>query len=268
LTDIQMFDVHGHSQNRSDALRERFVLDEKRDVIDKLNSIGRKGYCHEGSPEDQFHLRERVLMVRLGELVDALIINLEPEQTDRWGNTYQPFNKERHAIWLAIYYAITASRLNALEPAVSIQNRFDGTLKRRKIGLQEFTSLSLFRDDVERLLRDLYGDIKDDALDKVLSAIFVIVQEFTQYVRKDLWQEDQDATDWDYIWGIGLPEGCGISGSDHRRAMKAVDELRIRAREVRKNPSAFSKYTVEFATRHIGEFINLDERENGAEICF
>ena len=68
MTDIQTFDVHGHSQNCSNALRERFVLDEKRDVIDKLNSIGRKGYCHEGSPEDQFHLRERSSWCALASL--------------------------------------------------------------------------------------------------------------------------------------------------------------------------------------------------------
>jgi hypothetical protein len=179
-----MIDIR-HPQNCDGALQERFVLDEKRNVIDKLNPTGRKAYCFKDSPEDQIDLRERTLLVRLGELVDDLI-NVEPEQTDRWGNTRRPFNNEAHAIWHAIYCAIIASRLNALEPAVSLQNRFDGTLKRQKAGLQEVTSLSLFRDDVERLLRDLYGDIESDALDSILKATFVMVQKFTQYVRKDL----------------------------------------------------------------------------------
>jgi len=72
--------------------------------------------------------------------------------------------------------------LNTLNPAESIRNRFDGKLKRQKDSLQEFTSLSLFRDDVERLLRDLYGDIESEALDHILLAVFCIVQEFTHYV--------------------------------------------------------------------------------------
>ena len=47
----------------------RFALDEKRNVIDLLNPANSgKGYCHEGDPEDDRHLRERVLMVRLGEM--------------------------------------------------------------------------------------------------------------------------------------------------------------------------------------------------------
>ena len=50
---------------------------------------------------------------------------------------------------------------------------------------------------MERLLRDLYCDIESDVLDSVLNAIFVIVEEFSQYVRKDLWQEHDDAMNWD-----------------------------------------------------------------------
>jgi hypothetical protein len=259
MTDIR------HPLNCYGAPPERFVLDEKRNVIDTLNPTERKGYCHVDTPEDQGHLRERALMVRLAELVDDLIVNLEPEQMDQRGNTYRPFNNESRSIWHAIYCAIMASRLNTLEPAMSIKNRFDGTLKRRRTGLQAFTSLSLFRDDVERLLRDLYGDIEGDELDGVLNAIFVIIKEFTQYVRKDLWQEHQDAMDWDYIWGIGLPDGYNLSGSDHGRAREALANLRVDVREVRRNPSAFSKYTIEFATRHVEEFIYLDEKGSRGE---
>ena len=57
----------------------RFALDEKRNVIDAVNPANSgKGYCHEGDPEDDRHLRERVLMVRLGEMSSKLIINLRP----------------------------------------------------------------------------------------------------------------------------------------------------------------------------------------------
>lgn len=111
--------------------------------------------------------------------------------------------------------------------------------------LHEVTSLSLFCDDVERVLRDLYGDLDSQALENILRGVLDIVEEFTKFVRRDLWQEHQDANHWDYGGGYGLPEGYGISGSDYRGGMWACGNLRIRAREVSGNPSAFSKYTVD-----------------------
>jgi hypothetical protein len=94
-----------------------------------------------------------------------------------------------------------------------------------------------------------------------MSSVLTIVREFTHLVRLDLWQEHNDAMDWDFIQGIGVPEGYGISGSEWRNGMCACDNLRRRAHEVSENPSAFSKYTVEFATIRLGEFINLDRCE-------
>jgi hypothetical protein len=101
-------------------------------------------------------------------------------------------------------------------------------------------------DDVECLLRDLYGESDNQAIDLVRSAIFSIVYEFTKYVRKDLWEEHRDAQNFDYVFGIGVPDGTGISGSDHARMHQAVFDLIQRARAVRANPTAFSKYTVSF----------------------
>jgi hypothetical protein len=233
-------------QEKIMPINPRFVLDENRYVIDKLNPDSQKGYCHEDSPDDQFHLRERVLMVRLSKLVDDLIINLQPERTSPGGKLYRPFNSDSHAIWVAILAAIQASHLNTSDLSASIQTRFDGRLKRKRRGLQGFTSLSLFLDDVECLLRDMYRDVGPEALDHILWAVFTIVREFLHYVRKDLWQEHQNAMDSDYNFGIGVPEGCGISGSEWRRGMVATSNLRVRAREVRKDPAAFSKYTVRF----------------------
>ena len=52
----------------------RFALDEKRYVIDAVNVANSgKGYCHEGDPEDDKYLRERVLMIRLSEMIKKLI---------------------------------------------------------------------------------------------------------------------------------------------------------------------------------------------------
>ena len=226
--------------------------------IDKLNSSGPRGYWQEDESEDEIHLREEILWQRLIKPVDDLIINLQPEETHPDGTTYRLPNDEAHSLGWAIYQAILASRWNMLDPAVSVQNRFHGALKHQKTCLQEVTSLSLFRDDVERLLRDLYGDINSEALERTLRSTLTIVQEFTRFVRKDLWQEHQDAENWDFILGIGVPEGMGINGSDWRHGLKACDDLRLRARRVSENPSAFGKYTVEFATIHLGQFIKLE----------
>jgi hypothetical protein len=230
------------------TINQRFVFDENRDVIDKLNpNSNPASYFFGDAPEEEILLRESVLRERLHNLVGDLITNLQPKQED-------PLNKGRDAIYWAIGAAIRASHLNTFDPAESIKNRFDGKLKRLKNGLQEFTSLSHFRDDVERLLRDIFGDIECKALDQILAAVFKIVYEFTFFVRKDLWQEHHDAEDWDYIWGIGVPDGCGINGHEWRRGMIAISDLAVRAREVRDNPSAFSKYTIEFAnTPHVAD---------------
>ena len=235
---------------------QRFALDDKRNVIDLLNPTGPKDRWIGGRPANEMHMREQILSVRLGVLVDDLIINQQPKQTNSQGKKYKPFDEESGAIQRAIYTAILASQLNTFEVAVSIENRFNGKLKRRTSALQTFTSLSLFRDDVERLLRDLYGDIKTEALEHILHAVFVIVEEFTHYVRKDLWQEHQYARDWDYVTVDEMADMCGTSFSDCGRSAVAAHNLQICAREVSENPSRFSKYTVEFAT-HIKESVDM-----------
>src|SRR5262249_14194841 len=108
-------------------------------------------------------------------------------------------------------------------------------------------SLALFRDDVECLLRDLYGDVESEALDSVLWAVFRIVQQFVKYVRPDLWKEHNDAENFDYILGFGVPEEDGIGSSEYHRGMAAKPDLFHRVRELNANPSAVSDYTIEFA---------------------
>src|SRR5215510_6936838 len=226
----------------------RFALDEKRYVIDAVNVANSgKGYCHEGDPEDDKYLRERVLMIRLSEMIEKLIVNLMPMQKLPSGEEYKPKNEESFSIWWAMLGMIKASHLNTLDPAMSIQHKFDGKLKRQKKGTQDFTSLALFRDDVECLLRDLYGDVESDALGSVLRAVFRIVEQFAKFVRPDLSKEHRDAENLDYMLGIGVPDGYGINGSDWRRGMAAKFYLILRVRDVNANGSTFSEYTIEFA---------------------
>jgi hypothetical protein len=224
----------------------RFALDEKRMIIDTVNVANSgKFYFYKGDLENDKHLRERVLQMRLRELVDKLIINLRPMQ-ESWGREYKPQNEEADAIQWALLATIMASHLNTFDPALSVQHKFDGKLRRQKEHTQHFTSLALFRDDVECLLRDLYGDLESETLN-IAWTVFRIVQQFTKYVRPDLWKEHEDAIDLDYMFGIGVPEECAISHRDCHRGSEAKRRLMHRACEVNAKLSTFSEYTIEFA---------------------
>jgi hypothetical protein len=179
-----------------------------------------------------------------------LIINSRPVQT----LAYKHHNEKYYAgleaflaIWWVTLYTIKASHLNTFDPALSVQHKFDGKLKRQKKHTQDFTSLALFRDDVECLLRDLYGDVESEALDSILRAMFRIVEQFAKFVRPDLWKEHSEGEVLDYMFGIGVPEGDGITSSDLRRGMAAKFSLIHRVREVNANLSTVSEYTIEFA---------------------
>jgi hypothetical protein len=240
---------------------ERFVFDEEYNIIDKLNQTAPMyPYCRleEHPTQDQRTLREVVLWRRLDDLVSGLILNLEPERTKVHGDEHN-HRQDAQKLGYVLYELVCASALNTLDPSIAIQARFDGNLSGQKRYLQEVTSLWLFRDDVERILRDLYGDIESDGMDRALGAIFAVVREFTYHVRRDVFCEHQNAQSWDYIFGAGLPDGYGISGSDHSRAHAGLRNLIAHVREVRKNPPTFSKYTVEFATRRVQEFVNVDK---------
>jgi hypothetical protein len=125
---------------------------------------------------------------------------------------------------------------------VAVQHPFCGKLNRKKKGMQQFTSIALFANDLECLLRELYGDIKSDALDDVLRATRTISESALPNLR----QEDYDADAIDYGVGIGLPKGYGLSGSDHGKASMAAETLAIRAMQVTANPDAYCRYTNEF----------------------
>jgi hypothetical protein len=217
---------------------QRFVVSKDHCVTDLHNPDSPKTYSFNDLPEDQTNLRGAVFFKRLNKLVDGLIINLKPDKTRLIGEDPKPFNEDAYQLSWAIWSAIRASRLYTLNPAVSLQNRFNGELKRQKHDLSG-TSLGLFLDDIERLLRDLYGDTESEALQDLLRSISDIILVFTRYVRKDLWQEVEYARYWD----------LHASGNDayHGAAAEALAETEVRVREVLKNPSAFSKYTVESA---------------------
>jgi hypothetical protein len=183
-----------------------------------------------------------MLWERLSELTLRLIVNTAPREISFDEKICQPFCAEAHSICMVLYSVIKASHLNTLEVGLSLQHKFDGQLRRNKVGMLGYTSLSLFMDDVECLLRDLYGESDNQAIALVRDAVFSIVDELTKYVRNDLWQEHCNAQHIHHVFRSGLP----VSGSQFCDMNRAVRDLTQRARDVRANPTAFSKYTVSF----------------------
>jgi hypothetical protein len=162
--------------------------------------------------------------------------------------------------YLLVIRTISTSRLNTFDPLVSVQQKFDGRLKAQKEGLQDFTSIALFCDDVEPLLRDLYGDIEENALVGLKKTVALLVEEFAQYACTDIWKEHNCAVVADRgLWGIGLPEGYGINGSMWRRGMQAYRDLGARICEVCANRNAFGPYTIESADLLAEEWPRLTE---------
>src|SRR6516164_8197513 len=94
------------------AANQRFSVAHDRYVIDHLNSSNNgKGYCHEGDPENDTHLRERLLWCCLAELTERLIVNAAPMEMAPDGKLYQPFCSERHSICVCYEDAVRAGSL-------------------------------------------------------------------------------------------------------------------------------------------------------------
>jgi hypothetical protein len=217
----------------------RFTVDRDGLVIDQVNpeNDGLVQYPHSELIENDRQIREAILMVRLNKLARRLLINKHPKR----------FNEKAHALDSMIYATIIASQLNMLDPLIAKQFPFAGKLRHEKVGMQDFTSIMLFRDDIERLLRDLYGDLDGAKLNDLLLAIRLIVVEYTKHVQPDLREEYDYADDVDYSVGIGVPEGYSISSGQHGRGGFAAEMLTARAKKILANTDTHSRYTVKFA---------------------
>jgi hypothetical protein len=223
----------------------RFELDQEEWVVDTSNSNPR--VLHFAAYDtSETSLRESVVFRLVNEFVDKLLVNNNPLVAGPSGEPYRPSNPENFSLTYVIYYVVKASHLNARDVATSLKYKFNGELRRDDIGWQALTSLSLFVNDVESLLRDLYGDFDYAVIESIRDAIFVIVKEFLRFTRNDLWLEHHSAVNIDFACGIGVPEGTGISGSDHRIANEGVAHLFNRARKFRANPDGFSEYSARF----------------------
>jgi hypothetical protein len=212
----------------------RFRLDKQGYIIDNLN-LGNSGkYEYAGRNDSDIEFRRHILWIRLDDLVPKLIVGPNAR-------------KLRDSLVKLLLAVIEASQLNTLDPLISIQHPFKGKL-RRKEGMRDYTSISLFVRDVERVLRDLYGDLERTELDTVLSAISEIVVEVMGFVRPDLAAEYEDAQTIDYRC---LPtsmryEGEGVSSDEAGAAALAAMVLAVRALQVKSNPSRHCRYTIKF----------------------
>jgi len=252
---------------------QRFVHEEdkvddgrhNRLVIDKLNpAIGPLGGRWDCKTDDEIGLRGVYFYGRLYNLVyDLLFTGGEEDLGSVVVGVSRPFNEYAEELSDAICASLLASCLHKVDISVSIQKRFDGTLKRERRGMLMFTSISYFCDDVERLLRDLFGDIDGEQMDSVLGSVLVITRSFICCTRKDLSQEDINAQQVDWgLYAIDVPDGYDYWGM----AWKAQADLAVRVRGVLENPSAFSKYTVEFANRFSEHFSGEYEWRGEAEV--
>jgi hypothetical protein len=171
--------------------------------------------------EDEKIIRKNRLWRQLDRLIQRLITN-RPSKA---------LNERVWALHYIIMSSIEASQLNRADSfswkqfAVNEKQQ-----RRRKVGMKDFTSIDLFMDDVERLLRDLYGNLDRKNLKQVLEAIRTIVVEFTKYLRPELREEYDHADAVDYSVYIGVPDGYAVSSSQHRAGSFSQRSCRPRER--------------------------------------
>jgi hypothetical protein len=232
----------------------RFYVDDKRWVIDRANRANSRLYrIHISEAGDEEHLRESVLLVRLEGLLGKLHGPSAPKRNKR-GRKRRRFEK---ALWVlrGVLIAVGASHMSQQSAARSPHHRFNDQLRRENGHFGGITSLALFFDDIELLLRDLYGDFDQSAASAVRYALHtVLCWCLRRSLPKDIWKEHWDARTIDHGWyGVGLDPGDGISTNSVWQADEAANDLARRIRAFRANPKAYSKYTHQFV--HI-----LDER--------
>jgi len=199
--------------------QRRFGLDDRGYITDKANPGDGKKYKYHGEPNpSDKDVRGYILRRRLKHLVRKLIVGSKAEHV-------------RRSLVAMLLAAIEASQLNSLDPSLSIDHPFKGRLRKKK-GMRDYTSISLFIRDVERLLRELYGNLDSEALEELLHAIRFIVVEFATYVSPDLGQECSYASDYD----------C----ANYELRLFAEKALTVRVVQVSSNPDAHGHYTNRF----------------------
>src|SRR5262249_11418963 len=133
------------------------------------------------------------------------------------------------------------SSLSNIDVKLSVDYPFSGHYE-EKHEIHQFTSLTLFVDDIQRVIYDLFGEFDGEAIRSVMQAVWAITCAFTQYACKDLWKEQYYASEYEL--------------DEAKIKDRAESYLAKRAFEVRRNPGLHSKYTIEFISV-IDEYFDL-----------
>jgi hypothetical protein len=145
----------------------RFFIDETDNIIDTGGRFPPCPVCQCGCREvniedelhNQIYLRRTVLRSQLSLLSDKMESLLEPEA---------------HSIAQVLYWTIFVSRLDWTIGQVPVQKSIADTPDHSEPGLADLSSIMLFLDGVERLLRDLYYDCDQHLIDDTLESIRAI----------------------------------------------------------------------------------------------
>src|SRR5258708_22676997 len=125
--------------------QRRFSIDNNSYVVDKAHPNQVKKFKYDDNPKDSdSEIRRCMLGQGIERLLPKLIVGSEASSI-------------RHHLGDMLLATLETSQLNSQDPLLAIQYPFKGKL-RSKGGMQDNTSISLFVRDVERLLRELYGD--------------------------------------------------------------------------------------------------------------
>jgi hypothetical protein len=229
---------------RTPSKNKRFVLDKQGNVFDELHPelpTEPAVYMnhHTNKPHgDEVQLRTGLFLRRLQRLIPELA------QGNGSKRERKAFSNQLGYLFFSI---IQASQLNSHDVRLSLKNNFKGKLRHRKTELQELTSIALFIDDVERLLRDMYGDINSDALTDLVWAMTSMTRALSCHLLPDLQAEHEAAFCVDTGAGRGLLPGEGVSTRMVRDGIEAAEMLIGRARTVLSSQSEYGRYTVGFA---------------------
>jgi hypothetical protein len=228
---------------------ERFYVD-KGYIVDRLDPDGVKVDVHPELAGEQQDLRDFILW----DLLCTLASDLLPSPTRHISiHGKAGLTHEWERLVTTLRTVIFATILPTTEPAAYAGALPAIEVGSEKPGLRQFTSLSLFVRDLELHLHRLYGPLTSKEIAPISKAALAVTCEVLRHSRPELVKEHEDAGDWDFFGcGIDRPDYYPISSGDVACGHAALGRLRGRVREVTQNPSAHSKYTIEFAS-HFGD---------------
>ena len=210
----------------------------------------------------------------LTALVEDLLIARPPAQLDQQEAYFNNLRQHRRQVTNDILETVISASVGF---SISNSAQLSGSTEDYAGKWENWTSVQLFCDDVERLVRQLYGNIDPIMLWHISESISSIVLEHS----RDNEEEDlyflvhcnavEIATGAQIAFEEGLPivqelpivsenlrivrEKCMQMAREKEHlylelidAARAIHQNNMFAREVLGNPSNFSKYTVRFAT--------------------